>query len=124
MDARDATATNADLWTHYLKQQWSAFLDPFGLSDSAVAESATRTLAEVAAANMSSLLTMLLALPVTRMFETNAPAATHALLDATLPDEQIEIPAAYAANPRPSADLSQREEWSVTSPARETVGAY
>ncbi len=120
MDARDATANNADLWTQYLRQQWSQFLDPFGLADTAVAEAATRVVAEVAAANVSSLLNTLMGPAVGRMFATNAIEVTRLLAEVP---EHVEIPAAFAAS-TPCVDATQREEWVVASPARETVSAY
>ena len=125
MDARDVTTNNADLWTQYLRQQWSQFLDPFGLADAAVAETAGRVFAEVAAANVSSFLTSLMGPAVDRMFETNAIEVTRVLAEAEDSTEHVEIPAAYAANaPGGCADATQREEWVVASPARETVAAY
>lgn len=121
MDARDATANNADLWTQYLRQQWSQFLDPFGLADAPVAETAGRIIAEVAAANVSSFLTTMMGPVVGRMFKTNAIEVTRLLAEAP---EQVDIPDAYAAGTRTRPDLTQREEWAVASPARETVAAY
>lgn len=124
MDARDATANNADLWTQYLHEQWRQFLDPFGLADAAVAEAAGRVLAEVAAANVSSVLTTLMGPAVGRMYQSNAGEVTR-MLSAASAAEGLEIPAEYAARAaRPAPDLTQREEWGAASPARETVSAY
>jgi hypothetical protein len=120
MDARDATANNADLWAHYLRERWRQFLDPFGLADAAAADAAGRTLADVAAANVASMLTTLMGPVVGRMYRSNVAEVSRALA-ATAPDD-IEIPEAYAAVRKP-ADLTQREEWVVSS-ARETVAAY
>ena len=123
MDARDATANNADLWTHYLRQQWGQLFDPFGLTSAAWADAAARVLAEVAAANVAGMLTMFQGPPIGRMFQANAPDVTRALQEAAAAEEQIEIPAPYAANPKPEyRDLTQREEWVVSSPLREPVG--
>jgi hypothetical protein len=120
MDARDATANNADLWAHYLREQWRQFLDPFGLADAAAADATGRVLADVAAANVSSVLTTLMGPGVGRMFQSNVAEVSRTLAAAAAPDD-IEIPEAYAA--RKPADLTQREEWVVSS-ARETVAAY
>ena len=123
MDARDATANNADLWTHYLRQQWRQFVDPFGLADVAVAEAAARVLAEVAAANVAGVLTAVVGPAVARMYQSNAVEVTRTLVEKEEADE-IQIPAVYAARPaRKAADLTQREEW-ATSSAREAVAAY
>jgi hypothetical protein len=122
MDARDATANNADLWAHYLRQQWSQLFDPLGLTDGATAEAAARTLADVAAANVASLLAILVAPQIGRMYRANAPGVAGALQEAS--PEHVEIPAAYAAAPRaPAPDLTQREEWVVSSAAPQPVGA-
>jgi hypothetical protein len=125
MDARDATASNADLWTHYLRQQWTQFLDPFGLADAAVADTAGRVVAEVAAANVASVLSTFMAPVVGRMFQANAPETSRLLDEAAAEADHIEIPPAYAAIlPGGCEDHTQREEWVVASPARETVAAY
>jgi hypothetical protein len=123
MDARDATANNADLWTQFLRHEWSQFLDPFGLADAAAAEAASRVFAEVAAANVSSFLTTMMGPAVGRMFEENAVEVTRLLAEAAM-SERVEIPAAYAANaPGGCVDATQREEWVVASSARATVAA-
>lgn len=124
MDARDATANNADLWTHYLREQWRQFVDPFGLADAAVADTTGRILAEVAAANVSTVLTTLVGPVVARLYQSNAAEVTR-MLEAASADEEVEIPPVYAARParRRAADLTQREEWASSS-ARETVAVY
>jgi hypothetical protein len=58
---------------------------------------------------------------VGRMYRSNAAEVSRALADAAASDD-VEIPEAYAATRKP-ADLTQREEWVVSS-ARETVAAY
>jgi hypothetical protein len=121
MDARDATANNADLWAHYLRERCRQFFDPFGLADAAAVDAAGRTLADVAAANVASVLTTLMGPVVGRMYQSNAPDVSRAL--AATGADDILIPEAYAAVPRKPADLTQREEWVVSS-ARETVAAY
>lgn len=119
MDARDATANNADLWTYYLREQWRLFLDPFGLADARAADTAGRVMADVAAANVASVLTTLVGPWVARMYQSNVfeVARDRAAEEA----EPVVIPEAYAARPQP--DLTQREEW-VSDAAREAVGAY
>jgi hypothetical protein len=124
MDARDATANNADLWTHYLREQWSLWLDPFGLGAPPVTKAAAGLLAEVTAANVAGMLTMFVAPNILRMYETNAPEVSRALPEAVASRERVDIPAAYAAHPKPEGrDLTQREEWAVSSPEREPAGA-
>lgn len=124
MDARDATANNADLWTQYLRQQWSPWLDPFDLADAGARDAAVRVLAEVTAANVASVLTMLVAPQIGRMYRANAPEVSRVVREAAAPEERVEIPAAYASRPRPAcSDLTQREEWIVSSPAPQPVGA-
>ena len=121
MDARDATANNADLWTQFLRHEWSQFLDPFGLADAA-----GRVFAEVAAANVSSFLTSLMGPAVGRMFDEHAAELTRlvARAEAEASAERVEIPAVYAANaPGGCVDATQREEWVVASSARATVAA-
>ena len=122
MDARDATANNADLWAHYLRQQWRQFVDPFGLADAAAAETAGKVLADVAAANVASVLTAVMGPAVSRMYQTNAAEVTQALKEEAV--EEVTIPDLFAARAaQRAADLTQREEW-ATSSAREAVGAY
>ncbi len=124
MDARDPTANNADLWTHYLREQWSLWLDPLGLGAPPATMAVAGVLAEVAAANVAGILTMLVAPNVVRMYQTNAPEVTSALRDADASRDQVEIPPAYAAHPKPAGrDLTQREEWAVASPVREPARA-
>ncbi len=121
MDARDATTNNAELWAQYLRDQWRLFLDPFGLTTPQVADSATSTLVDAAAAGVSSALTALIAPPIGRMCHEEAVEVDAALDEA----EEIEIPADYAAKANPApADLTQREEWLVSSAERHVVEAY
>ena len=124
MDARDATANNADLWTHSLREQWSLWLDPFDLVAPAATQAVVGVLAEVTAANVAGMLTMFVAPNIVRMYQTNAPEVSRALPEAVASREQVEIPAAYAAHPKSECrDLTQREEWAISSPVREPAVA-
>ena len=122
MDARDATANNADLWAQYFRQQWRLFLDPFGLASPQLTESAASTLVDAAAASVSGALTALIAPPIGQMCH-EATVEVDAALDEA---DEVEIPADFAiAHPKPRcADLTQREEWLVSSAARHAVEAY
>lgn len=120
MDARDATANNAELWTQYLRHQWRLFLDPFGLANRQVTDTAADTLAEAAAASVASALTMWIAPPIGQMCHDAAIEVDRALDEA----DEIEIPAEYAAHPKPPCDVTQREEWLVSSATAHAVEAY
>ena len=127
MDARDTTANNADLWSHYLRHEWSQFLDPFGLADPAVVDAAARTIADVAAANIATVLSALLAPPVARMYDGNAADVTRSMREIQIAaEEHIAIPEPYMARPpRASIDAAPPVEPAVaSSPERETVVAY
>lgn len=127
MDASDTTANNADLWSHYLHQQWAAFLDPFGLGRLPGSDAATRTLADVAAANVASVLAVLLAPPVARLYRSNAQEVTQAMRDMQIAaDDPIEIPEPYLARrPQPQFEIGQPiEPIVVSAPAQESVIAY
>ena len=127
MDARDTTANNADLWSHYLREEWNRFLDPFGLANPSTVDATARMIAEVAAANIATVLTALMALPVARMYEANDADTTRSMqLEQLAVDEHVVIPEPYMARPPcPSVDATQVFDPSpVSSPARETVVAY
>jgi hypothetical protein len=127
MDARDTTANNADLWSHYLRGEWNRFLDPFHLADPAAVDAAARTIADVAAANIATVLSALMALPVARMYESNDAEVTHSMQLAQLAvEEHVVIPEPYMArSPCPDVDATQVfDPTPVSSPARETVVAY
>lgn len=95
MDARDTTSNNADLWSAYLEQQWSRWIDPFGLlrDDNSV----TRATAAVAAAGMARAVTAWLAPAIDTMYRANAPAVTAFVHDAAIAPDVVAIPAEYAA---------------------------
>ena len=112
MDARDATANNADLWTQYLRHQWRLFLDPFGIADPQITGDTADTLADMAASTVASALTALIGPPIGRMCHEEAievDAALGAL-------EEINIPSDYAAHPQPACtDATQQEAWRVSA---------
>ena len=127
MDARDTTANNADLWSHYLREEWNRLLDPFGLADPSTVDATARMIAEVAAANIATVLTALMALPVARMYEANDTETTRSMQLAQLAvEDHVVIPEPYMARPPcPSIDATQVfDPAPVSSPARETVVAY
>ncbi|MDP9237201.1 MAG: hypothetical protein M3P30_07380 [Chloroflexota bacterium] len=125
MDARAATANNSDLWARYLSDQWSAWLDAFGVRRIAGADRITRVIAEAAAAPVAMWLTMLYARPIGRLYSVNAPDVTRFLEESAIAPEAIEIPARYAvrsALPRYDRyEGNTQREWSMT--ARGIVGA-
>ena len=67
METQEATVENADIWTRYFEDQWGRWLTPLG----------TRTplseLAETTAANVASLLTLVVSAPIAWLFNANAP---------------------------------------------------
>lgn len=65
----EPTIANADLWSKYFRDQWSAWLNPFGLQDANVTQIADGTAARVA-----SFLTLLAAGPIAWLYQANAPA--------------------------------------------------
>jgi hypothetical protein len=125
MDAREATANNADLWARYLSDEWSAWLDPLGVRRIARADRITRAIAEAAAAGVATWLTMLYAQPIGRLYSVNEPEVTHFVEASAIAPEAIEIPAQYTVRRRvPRYDRYEentQREWSM--PAREIVGA-
>jgi hypothetical protein len=70
VNPQEATAANADLWTRYFHDQWSSFLNPFGVP----AASPTSEFAEGTAARVASFLTLVAAGPIAWMYSANAPS--------------------------------------------------
>jgi hypothetical protein len=103
MEARDATIHNADLWSHYLREQWSAWLDPFRLTSDRDSAAVPSGFADAAAASVASFLTMFVADPIGQMFDENAPEVTHALHEAAIAPESDAIPNDYLAAGTPAA---------------------
>jgi hypothetical protein len=125
MDAREATANNADIWARYLSDEWSAWLDPLGVRRIAGADRITRAIAEAVAAGVATWLTMLYAQPIGRLYSVNEPEVTRFVEASAIAPEAIEIPAQYTARRRmPGYDRYEENterEWSM--PASEIVGA-
>jgi hypothetical protein len=65
MTPQEATVANTDIWAHYFEQQWSRWLDPFGL--------ATKEVTHGNAARVAGFLTLVAAGPIAWMFAANAP---------------------------------------------------
>lgn len=119
MDAREATANNADLWAAYLRRQWSAILDPFGLTDSANADALTRMFADVAAAGVATWLGIMLGQPVAQIYAGNAAGVTQFIEETTRKRERVRIPPEYARVREWTApDMTQREEWASVAHQR------
>jgi hypothetical protein len=117
MDARDATAHNADLWSTYLADQWRAWLDPFGL---AASPEVTKQIADAAGATIARFVDTLIQPAVRSMYESNAPALTRFL------DEQAIQPEAFDTPPDEFRRPPTRREPTpmyVMSRPRELVGA-
>jgi hypothetical protein len=72
VNAQEATANNADLWTRYLSDQWSIFLNPFGVP----AQAPVSEMAEGTAARVASFLTLVAAGPIAWMYNANAPSVS------------------------------------------------
>ena len=68
----EATAANADLWTRYFQDQWSSFLNPFGVP----AQTPASEFAEGTGARVASFLTLVAAGPIAWMYSANAPSVT------------------------------------------------
>ena len=110
MDARDSTAANADLWNAYLRAEFSAWLDPFGLGRTA--DEVSRVLAEAAAAGIATAISAALAPPIARLYADNAPAVTtfveaHRTTMLAAPAAAPIIDAAqpaFASDPSPTTD--------------------
>ena len=105
MDARETTTNNADLWTRFLADQWRAWLDPLGLFVSREGDPA-RAIAEATAANVASLLTVLVGQPIERLYVANAPEVTRFVQETAIAPESVEIPPQYAYAP-PTADVAR-----------------
>ncbi|MBI5289028.1 MAG: hypothetical protein HY873_08645 [Chloroflexi bacterium] len=69
MTQQDSTIANADLWSKYFQEQWSAWLRPFAGSDAP-------TVAAGAGARMANLLTLVAAGPIAWLYANNAPNVT------------------------------------------------
>jgi hypothetical protein len=70
VNPQEATAANADLWTRYFRDQWSSFLNPFGVP----AATPASEFAEGTAARVASFLTLVAAGPIAWMYNANAPS--------------------------------------------------
>jgi hypothetical protein len=90
MDAREPTSNNAELWSSYLREQWRAVLNPFGLNPTG--EAIADTLAEVAAANVAGVLAMLEGPAVSRLYAANAPEVNRFCDERTMPEQDVVIP--------------------------------
>ncbi len=77
MKPQEATANNADLWTRYFQDQWSSFLNPFGVP----AATPVSGVAEGTAARVAGFLTLVAAGPIAWMYNANAPEVTSATED-------------------------------------------
>lgn len=96
MDARETTINNADLWARFLTDQWTAWLDPFGLGSRRVETDPTRVIAETAAANVASFVGLLVKQPIERMYESNAPDVTRFVQETSTACGAVEIPPEFA----------------------------
>ena len=87
MNAQEATLANADLWTAYFQQEWSRWLNPFGLG----AQSPVSGLAEGTAARVAGFLTLVAAGPIARMFSSNAfaPVAREETAPALIQQDEV-----------------------------------
>ena len=70
MSTQEATVLNADLWSRYFQDQWSNFLNPFGVP----AQAPVSEMAEGTAARVAGFLTFVAAGPIAWMYSANAPS--------------------------------------------------
>ncbi|MDP9236309.1 MAG: hypothetical protein M3P30_02740 [Chloroflexota bacterium] len=75
---QEATAANADLWTRYFQDQWTNFLNPFGVP----AQVPASEFAEGTGARVASFLTLVAAGPIAWIYSANAPSVTTGREDA------------------------------------------
>jgi hypothetical protein len=68
VSTQDSTVANADLWTHYFRNEWSRWLAP--------SDSAASAMAEGTAARVASLLTLVAAGPIAWLYSANSPKVT------------------------------------------------
>lgn len=62
-----STVANTDLWSKYFQDEWSRFLNPFGVP----AESPVNQIAEGTAARVASFLTLVAAGPIAWLYASN-----------------------------------------------------
>ena len=84
MTPQDATIANADIWTRYFQQQWSAWLNPLGVR----AASPVAEVAEGTAARIATFLTLVAAGPIAWMYSANALRVTQVVGDGQRAEER------------------------------------
>lgn len=116
MDAREATTIhNADLWTRFITDQWSAWLDPFGVLRATRRDDPPSPIAEATAAGVASLLTAFVAEPIERMYESNAPQVTRFVHEVGA--EAVQIPPEYARRIPPASPAASPLASETPTPA-------
>jgi hypothetical protein len=86
MDTPDATRANSALWAHYLEQQWSAWLTPFGGPAAAA----------LIGAGIANFYTVMWGDFVTRLFASNARGVTR-----FVQESGADVEPTWAATPLP-----------------------
>lgn len=66
--AQESTIANADIWSKYFRDQWSAFLNPLGVR----ADEPVVQMAEGTAARVANFLTLVAAGPIAWLYRDNA----------------------------------------------------
>lgn len=108
MDARETTTNNADLWARFFTDQWSAWLDPFGISAARTGGDPARAIAETAAADVASFVALFVRDPIEHMYQDNAPAVTRFVQETAIAPESVEIPPEFAYVPPIDTDDEDR----------------
>lgn len=98
MSHQESTIANTDLWSRYFQDQWSRWLNPFGVQ----AASPVTQVADGTAARVAGFLTLVAAGPIAWLYSSNEPAAViDRSAERTLPTmhvseelESVEDPAA------------------------------
>ena len=77
----ESTTANADLWTRYFHDQWSQWLNPFGVP----AATPVSEMAEGTAARVAGFLTLVGAGPIAWLYSANSPKITEIRNELTSP---------------------------------------
>lgn len=83
--AQESTIANADIWSRYFQDQWSAFLNPLGVR----ADDPVVQMAEGTAARVAGFLTLVAAGPIAWLYRDNAAQFT------AIDDRGVEAPLTF-----------------------------
>jgi hypothetical protein len=114
-----AAASNADLWTTYLRGQARSWIDPFGIGNREAVDAVARPLADMAAIAISGWFSLFAARPTAALYRQNAPGVSRFVAEQSIDADAIEIPPQFAAPRRayPAPfETTQIEAWRLTPP--------